>query len=308
MARPPFGAGPATVSSSSAGIGIAIKIASTCCMAVMFSIVKIVSPRLPPGEIVFMRSLVSALLILGVIWCGRDRLGGLRTSDPWGHLTRSLLGASSMFLAFIAISSMPLASASAISFTTPIMITLLAVLVLREAAGPLRWVAVGTGIAGVLVIMWDQLQLDGDNPALPLGVASALLSAMLAAAAMIALRRIAAREPADRIAFYFMFIAMLMGLASLPFGWSWPLLEDGLLLLVAGIVGGLGQFLMSLSYRYAQASVLAPFDYLNLLWLTLIGALLLSEPIGPPFYAGAALIIAGGLLVALERRRPGGLR
>lgn len=293
---------------TSTGIGIAIKIASTCCMAVMFSIVKIVSPRLPAGEIVFMRSVVSMLFIVGLVACGREGLWALRTANLKGHVARSLLGAGSMFLAFVAISSMPLASASAISFTTPIMITLLAVLVLREVAGLARWMAVGLGIAGILVIMWDQLGLSVDDTTLPLGVTAALLSAMLAAAAMIALRRIAPTERPDRIAFYFMFIATLMGLASLPFGWVWPNKEDGLLLVVAGLAGGVGQFLMSLSYRYAQASVLAPLDYLNLLWLTLIGASLFGEAIGLPFYAGAALIVAGGLLVTFERRRAAGIR
>lgn len=289
------------MSGSSARTGIAIKIASTCCMAVMFAIVKVVSPRLPSGEIVFMRSLVSMLVMLGVIWCGRDGLRGLRTSDPWGHLLRSLLGATSMFLSFFAIANMPLASASAISFTTPIMITILAALLLREATSMPRWIAVGLGIVGVLVIMWEQLQRSGGDASLPLGASAALLSAMLAAAAMIALRRIALRERPDRITFYFMLTGTVMGLASMPFGWVWPQGEDVLLLVLAGVVGGFGQLLMSLSYKYAQASVLAPLDYLNLLWLTLIGALLLDDPIGPAFFAGSALIVAGGLLVATER-------
>lgn len=289
------------MSGSSARIGIAIKISSTCCMAVMFAIVKIVSQRLPSGEIVFMRCLVSMLVMLGVIWWGRDGLRGLRTSDPWGHFLRSLLGATSMFLSFYAIAHMPLASASAISFTTPIMITILAALLLREATSLPRWIAVGLGIVGVLVIMWEQLQHAGGDSSLPLGASAALLSAMLAAAAMIALRRIAQRERPDRITFYFMLTGMVMGLVSMPFGWVWPQGEDVLLLVVAGVVGGFGQLLMSLSYKYAQASVLAPLDYLNLLWLTLIGAFLLDDPIGPAFFAGSALIVVGGLLVATER-------
>lgn len=289
------------MSGSSARVGIAIKFASTCCMAVMFAIVKIVSPRLPAGEIVFMRCLVSMVFMLGVIWWGRDGLLGLRTSDPWGHFLRSLLGATSMFLSFFAIAHMPLASASAISFTTPIMITILAALLLREATSMPRWIAVCLGIVGVLVIMWEQLQHAGGDASLPLGAAAALLSAMLAAAAMIALRRIAPRERPDRITFFFMLTGMVMGLTSMPFGWVWPQGEDTLLLVVAGAVGGFGQFLMSLSYRYAQASVLAPLDYLNLLWLTLIGAFLLDDPIGPAFFAGSTLIVAGGLLVATER-------
>lgn len=285
--------------------GIAIKIVSTCCMAVMFTIVKIVSARLPAGEIVFLRALVSMLVVMGIVWCGRDGLGGLRTSDPWGHVIRSALGAGSMFLAFFAISALPLATASAISFTTPMMITLLAVLILRETPGPARWMAVGLGIAGVLLILGDGHGWHGDTA--PLGIVAALLSAMLAAGAMIALRRIALRERAERITFYFMLIAMLMGLASLPAGWVWPSSGDGALMVLAGIIGAVGQFLMSLSYRYAPASVLAPFDYLNLLWLTLIAAFLLGEPVGSLFYAGAALIVVGGLLVSLERRRPGGV-
>jgi len=286
--------------------GIAVKVVSTCCMAVMFTIVKVVSPRLPAGEIVFLRALVSMLVIMGIVWCGRDGLGALRTAEPWGHILRSGLGAASMFLAFFAISALPLATASAISFTTPMMITLLAVLILRETPGPARWAAVGLGIAGVLLILGDGHGWTGD--AAPIGIVAALLSAMLAAGAMIALRRIALRERAERITFYFMLIAMLMGLASLPAGWVWPSPGDSLLMLLAGIIGAVGQFLMSLSYRYAPASVLAPFDYLNLLWLTLIAAFLLGEPVGSLFYAGAALIVVGGLLVSLEHRRKGGPR
>lgn len=276
-------------------------------MAVMFSIVKVVSERLPVGEIVFIRSLSSLVLIVGIVAVGAGGLSNLRTRNLRGHLVRSSFGATSMFLGFFAISAMPLSTATAISFSTPIFVTILAVVLLGEPRSLYRFVAIALGMAGVLVITGKQMLLQVEGPASYSGIAAALGSAMAAAYAMIALRRIATSEKPDTVAFYFMLVSTLFGAASLPFGWVMPGLADMALLVVAGVAGGMGQVLMSLSYRHADASTIAPLDYLNLLWLTLIGTLLLAETVGMPFYLGALLIVGGGLLITIgtRRTRPG---
>lgn len=303
MASLPPRSEPRKVILGSSGFGIATKVLSTFCMAVMFSIVKVVSEHLPVGEVVFIRSFASMAIIVAIVGIGTGSVASLGTRNVRGHLVRSSLGATSMFLSFFALSLMPLSTTMALTFSTPIFVTILAVVILGEARSVNRFAAIALGMTGVLVITGSQVFASIEGGVSVSGVVAALGSAITAAYAMIALRRIALSEKPDTVAFYFMLVSTLFGLVTFPFGWVMPSFEHVVLLVVAGVAGALGQVLLSLSYRYAEASTIAPLDYLNLLWSTLIGTLILGEKLGVHFYLGALLIVGGGLLITIGTHR-----
>lgn len=269
----------------------------------MLVIVKSLGDTMPPGQIVFFRSFFGLipLVLLGFRGTGFAKL---RWVDPRNHLARSLAGVAGMFAWFYALSLLPLAPATAISFAGPIFLTLIAVFVLHERVDLLRWVATFLGLAGVLVIVGDALFAKTPGAGLnPVGIAFALGSAVFSALAMATVRRITATETSESIAFWFLVAGSVAGLMTLPWGWTMPTPSEFGLLLVMGCCGGIAQTLLTMGYRYAEASVLAPIDYLALLWASLFGVLLFGDILTPNLMVGAAIIVASGLVLAFAERR-----
>jgi drug/metabolite transporter (DMT)-like permease len=132
-----------------------------------------------------------------------------------------------------------------------------------------------------------------------------LASAGLAALAQIFVKSMAGREQTAAIVFYFSLTATLLSLLTLPFGWVWPTGRELGLLVGAGIIGGAGQLLLTTSYRYADAGVLAPFTYVSMLWAVVIGFFVFDEAPTVPMVSGAALIIAAGVAIWLRERQLG---
>src|SRR5262249_47278521 len=133
----------------------------------------------------------------------------------------------------------------------------------------------------------------------------ALTGAALAALAMIYIRRMSAHEHSVTIAFYFMLTSCTLSLLTLPFGWTWPGREQALVLLITGCSGGIGQVFLSLSYRYAEASVLAPFDYAAMIWAVALGYFVFAELPAAGVWVGAAIVIAAGLMILWRERKLG---
>ena len=166
---------------------------------------------------------------------------------------------------FVALSYLPLPDAVAIGYTAPLMVVVLAALVLKETVRIYRWTAVAVGFVGVLIMLAPHLAAGaaasglGAGPAR--GAAFALVGALCAAAATIQIRQLTATEKTGAIVFYFQALTTLLGLATWALGWNLPNGADGLLLVVVGILGGIGQILLTQSYRYADTSLIAPFEY-----------------------------------------------
>ena len=168
-----------------------------------------------------------------------------------------------MYCNFTAYTLLPLADVTAIGFAAPLFIVMLAAFLLRERVHIYRWSAVVIGFVGVLVIIGPGARMASGAT---IGVAYALTSAALAALAMIFLRRMSAHEHSTAIAFYFMLTASVISLFTLPFGWNFPTGTEGWVLIASGLAGGVGQLFLSFSYRYGEASLLAPFDYTAMIW------------------------------------------
>jgi drug/metabolite transporter (DMT)-like permease len=290
---------------------ISSKLVSVLLFAVMSVLVRHIGETVPLGQVVFFRSAFAIIPVM-VIYAWRGELGSaLRTGRPFGHIARGLIAVVSMFLNFAALARLPLVDATAISFATPFITVALAALVLKERVRAYRWSAVVVGFGGVVVTLWPYLNMTAlvaaGSSASAVGAACGVTAAFTNASATIQTRRLTDSETTASIVFYFSLICTVAGLASLPFAWHTPSATELTALISIGVIGGLSHILLTESYRYAPASVVAPFDYVALLWAFFFGYMLFGEIPSPYVYAGAVIVAGSGLFV-IWRERPRGLK
>ncbi|MCD2172235.1 DMT family transporter [Rhizobium sp. C4] len=283
-------------------LGIGMRMMAALCFVAMAGLVK-AADALPTGQILFARSFV-IVPVLFVSLAFRGQLQSLKTKRPDGHLVRSILGCGALGFWFVALRYLPLTDVTAILYLTPILNVILAMLVLKETVGIWRGTAVIVGIVGVLIIMLPKLSGSYDTAAL-IGIACCLGNAICFSFSLIQIRQLSGTESPTSIVFYFSFFSSLMALATMPFGWLWPDPLQWLMLIGIGALGGLGQLLLTACYKYAPISLIAPFEYSTLLWATLIGMFFFGEHPSASTFAGAALIIAAGIVVARREHRLG---
>jgi drug/metabolite transporter (DMT)-like permease len=273
-------------------LGIAYRVAAMACMASLSAMVKWCGGRgVPVFEIVFFRN-AFAFVPLGLyIW----RTTGpevLRTQRPLGHLTRSAVGLAAMVCSFSAVQHLPLTEATAFQFASPLFMTALSALILHERVGRHRWGAVLVGFIGVLIMVRPT---PGQADAV--GIALALAGALGAAGAMVAIRQIAGTERGPTIVFYFTAGGTVLGLVGSLFHWVTPDPLTLVLLICGGLVGGVGQLLLTEALRVAPVGVVAPFDYTQLIWATAFGSLVWGELPHPATIAGAVVVAASGVYI-----------
>jgi drug/metabolite transporter (DMT)-like permease len=254
------------------------------------------SGGLPSVEIAWLRYVVFVLVAAPGAW-----RAGISSARPGAQLLRgTALVISSV--AFIAgLRSLPLADATAMGFASPLFIVALAIPVLGERVGVRRWAAVIIGLAGVLIVV--RPGTAAFRPAAILPVASAAAWAV----AMVTTRRIAATERPATTLFWTAASGLLVLSVMLPWDFIWPTPRQLALGALLGLVASGGQWLVLLAYRHANASLLAPLSYSQLLWSTTYGVLLFGAVPDGWTLTGAAVIVGAGLAVAPEaRRRPAG--
>ena len=278
--------------------GVMLRVVAVVFMAGLAALVKWCGAKgVPVLEIIFFRNAFAFVPICLYIWrtCG---FGVLRTRRPLGHLARSAVGLTGMTCGFTALQHLPLTEATAFSFAAPLFMTALSVPILREPVGRHRWGAVLLGFVGVLVMIRPEpghMNLTGAG--------FALAAAVAAAFAMITVREMGRTEPGAAIAFYFTLSGCVLGLAGLPFHWVTPAPSTLGLLILMGLVGGIGQLLLTESLRVAPVGLVAPFDYTQLLWASLIGLLIWGELPRPATIAGALIVAASGVYIVLHETR-----
>src|SRR5262249_33882412 len=290
--------------------GILLKLASAFMFAVMQALVRLVGDPIPVGEVVFFRSAFAVIPVVVIYALRRELKAAVHTTRLTGHAVRGLVGLGGMFFNFAALARLPLAEVTAISFASPLVTVAMAALMLKERVRVYRWSAVGVGFLGGIVMLTphlDPARLATRSSVPPAGAIFALAAAFTNAAAVIQTRRLTDTETTSSIVLYFSLMCAIGGLLSLPFGWAMPDNWQLAALIAIGVLGGTAHLILTESYRYAPASVVAPFDYTAILFSFLLGYWMFREVPTPIVIGGAAMVVAAGLFV-LWRERQLGLR
>ncbi|WP_323768299.1 DMT family transporter [Antarctobacter sp.] len=283
--------------------GIALKLTSVVLFTVMASLIKASSAHVPTGEAVFFRSFFAMPVIVAWLAMRGDLKTGLKAQNPMLHIWRGLIGVTAMGCGFAALGLLPLPEVTAIGFAAPMMTVLLAAMLLGERLRLFRLSAVGLGLMGVVIVLWPRLSLDELGGSATLGVALVLTSAVMRAMAQIQIRKMVAVEETSAIVFYFSLTATVFSLATIPFGWDWPAPEVVLMLVAAGLIGGIAQIFLTSAYRFAGAAVVAPFDYASILLAILFGYWFFDEvPTAMVLIGSIIVVAAGGIIIWRERQ------
>lgn len=273
-------------------LGIAYRIAAMACMALLSALVKFTGARgIPVFEIILFRNLF-AFVPLGLYIWRTTGFSVLKTRRPFGHLTRACVGLVGMVCGFSAVQHLPLTEATALQFTSPLFMTALSAMLLSEKVGRHRWAAVFVGFIGVL-IMARPVPGEMNVPGVTLGI----LSALGAAGAMVAIRQISDTEKGATIVFYFTLGGVVLGAAGSMFNWVTPDPETLGLLVLAGLIGGVGQLFLTEALRQAPIGVIAPFDYTQLVWATGLGLVIWGELPHPLTLVGAVIVAGSGVYI-----------
>lgn len=252
-------------------------------------------------EVLFWRQIATVPILLGwLAW--RREVGRLRTRRLPAHFRRALMGAVGMAFTFGAPVLLPLAEATTLGFTTPIFAVIFSALLLGEKVGPYRWVAVVLGFCGVLVIA----RPDGNLPLL--GSLVGLGAGVMVALISIQVRDLTRTDAPLSIVFWFAALSAPVLALGLPFVASAHTSQQWLLLGAIGLLGCLGQLLLTASLRFGQVASVIVMDYTALVWATLYGWAIWGDVPRSATWLGAPLILAAGLVIVWREHRLGRAR
>ncbi len=202
----------------------------------------------------------------------------------------------------MAVSALSLGAATAIGFAAPLFTTLLSIVVLKEKVGIHRWAALIIGLVGVLIVT------QPGAGTLTYGALFALGNAVLVSTVAIAIRRMSLTELTETLTLYQMSIMTLCTAGLLTFGFRAPQWDDALMVALAGVGNGIAQFWWTRSLSLAPPSAVVPFNYLALVWASILGFAVWGDVPTQDLIIGSAIVIASGLYIlwreTLRRRRP----
>jgi drug/metabolite transporter (DMT)-like permease len=288
--------------------GIGLKILSVVVFTMMAVCIKAAAPHVPPGEAVFFRSFFAIPVILVWLIFTSNLRHGLDTLYPMGHVWRGLVGTMSMGLGFTALGLLPLPEATALGYAAPLLTVIFAAMFLGEEVRAFRLTAVAIGLVGVIIVLAPRLTVTSLGEASvfqAVGAMAALLGAVFAALAQVFVRKLIKSEATAPIVFYFSATATLLSLVTIPFGWVVPTPRETAFLVSAGLLGGIGQVLLTESYRNAEVGVIAPFDYVSMILALVLGYVIFEEIPTYSMLSGALLIVSAGLFIIWRERRLG---
>ena len=298
------------------GRSIALKLCAVFLFMVMAAIIKSVSDKVPPGQAVFFRSFF-AIPVIAIWLAQRGQLRrGLIPSNVVGHIWRGIIDPSAMGQPFAGQGHLPLPEVTAIGYATPLFAVIFAAIFLGERIRLIRLSAVALGLVGVMIVIAPRLSVGADDlsRAAAFGVIMVLIASVLRAMVQIHVRRLVQPDPTAALGFYFSVSATCLAILSALFGWGvehpsfvwvWPARSVVLLLITAGLIGGVAQIMVTSSYRFGGASMLAPFDYASMIFASIIGYVAFNEVPTGPIILGASLVIAGGVLIIWRERQLG---
>ena len=275
--------------------GIALVIAASIFFSTSDATAKYVTQTLPVIEVAWIRYFV--FVLLAMLPAVRDHGAALRTRRPLAQTLRGLMIVGSALFFVYGLRLMPLADAAAINFVSPLFITMLSVPFLGERVGLRRWIAVGVGLTGAVIAA------QPGTSAFSVAAIFPVLSAVTWAAGIILTRRMAVTEGPLTIIAWTAGTGLVLLSVLLPFDVQWPTGKELALCVLIGVAASSGQWLVTLGYRRAPASSLAPFSYLQLIWSTSLGFIVFGAAPSLPTIIGASVIAASGLYAAQRERR-----
>ena len=285
-------------------LALGLRLSAVAVLATLLMLVKYTAQSgVALAEILFWRQALIIPIVLA--WLGwRRQVSRLRTKRLPIHARRAVIGIIGMVLNFGAVTLLPLAEATTLGFTTPIFAVILSALLLRENVGPVRWLAVALGFAGVVIITQP-----GHSTIAPLGAAVGLAAGFMIALINIQLRDLARTDEPLSIVFWFAALSTPFLALTLPFVMTQHSPQQWALLMAIGVVGGAGQLLLTASLRFGQVASVIVMDYSALIWATLFGWLVWDHLPPVATWLGAPAIIAAGIVIAwrehtLHRRSP----
>ncbi|MEO6014932.1 MAG: DMT family transporter [Devosia sp.] len=286
--------------------GIGFKVGSVLIFLGMASLLK-AAQGVPAGELVFFRSffgLVPVIIWLAVSGQLRE---GVKTKAVGNHLARGFVGTISMGLGFFALTRLPLPEAVTLNYAMPLVIVVLSAIFLREVVRLYRWSAVAIGFVGVVIIAWPSFTLfsGGVNQSAAVGVGAAIAAACLGAVAQLLVRRLVTTERSATIVLYFLASSSIIALVTIPFGWVMPTPLQAVYLVGAGLCGGTAQIMLTESYRHADMSVVAPFEYTSLVFSIIVGFLAFGDVPTWQMLVGGVIVVGSGLFIILREQQLG---
>ena len=273
-------------------LGVLYGIASVACFAMMDASVKWLD-MFPVGQVLFSRFFFGLIPILMLVPRSEFKTF-YKTSRPKLHAFRAITGTLAIIALFIALREIPLADVVSLTFGGPIFVTLGSIFFLSEKVGIRRWLAVLIGFFGMLLIVkpaYEELNIYYIFP---------IIFCIFFACVALSIRSLSSTEPNYRIALYFSLLSMIVGLLTLPFGWVMPNKFELFLLIFTGLVGSVANILLTVSLRYAEASLVTPTKYLNLVFAILLGYLIWSEIPKLLTLVGAGLIIISSVIIFMR--------
>lgn len=287
--------------------GIALKLGSVMIFTVMGAVLKATAATVPAGEQVFFRSLFAIPVILAwLAWRG-ELATGLKTRDPMAHAYRGIVGSIAMGTSFAGLGLLPFPEATALGYAMPLLTVIFAGMFLAEPVRGFRLSMVAIGLVGVLIVLSPRLSVGAGSVTMAesLGAMLTLTGAAFGALAQIFISKMVATERTAAVVFWFSVTATVLSLVTLPFGWVVPDARTAALLVGCGIMGGAAQIMLTSAYRYADASLVAPFDYASMLMALAIGWFVFGEGASARMLLGAAVIIAAGVAIIWRERQLG---
>ncbi|MES2968587.1 MAG: DMT family transporter [Pseudomonadota bacterium] len=288
--------------------GIALKLGSVLIFIVMASMIKATAAHVPAGQAVFFRSLFAIPVIVMWLAARRELSTGFHAVSPIGHFWRGFAGTCAMGLGFAALGYLPLPEVTAIGYAAPLLTVIFAAMFLGEDVRLFRISCVVLGLTGVLIVLSPRLTVldaDASDHRAAFGAMLVLGGAVFTALAQVFIRKMVMTEKTAAIVFWFSVTATILSLTTIPFGWVVPTRFETFLLVAAGLMGGVGQILLTSSYREADASLVAPFDYASMLFALGIGYFVFAEVPTWTMLCGAALVVTAGILIIWRERQLG---
>ena len=213
------------------------------------------------------------------------------TKRPLLHLSRCFFGLLALLSIFTALRNLPLATVVSISFAAPIFTTILSIFLLSEKVGFFRWLAVIVGFVGIIIIT------EPGFTSLNIYFIYPVIFCLGMSYVAITIRQLSTSEPVWLISLYFSATITLASFFTIPYGWIMPDIQDLILLMSIGILGGAANLWLSQSYKFSEVSLVTPLKYLALVFAIIFGYLIWNEVPSIKTLIGAFLVITSSIII-----------